>query len=141
MAGSGAPKRGAWLVATHGNGRWMGGAAVLAAIAYYDIAAITPGVKVTNSFCDSGYDDIYASMFAPYDYDAHDCYLNVDDARWLRLGGASSQANADQLLNANVWRGQRDIAGLPINKIQRTVNDRGTTCRAEVADVAKAARG
>src|SRR4051794_5801246 len=100
----------------HGNGGygWVG--PLFWPFAYYDIydyALWGPGAGAP--FWGYGYDDIYAGLFAPYDYDGLAGYLPP------RRGPGDANAAAPDRLAQLCGEDSRDIAGLPIDLIQQTV--------------------
>ena len=115
----------------HGNGGygWVG--PLFWPFAYFDIYDYAIwGSAARAPFWGYGYDDIYAGMFAPYDYDALAGYLPPrssspahDDApdRLARLCGEDS----------------REIAGLPIDLIQQAIEPTETQ-RAALDELANA---
>jgi hypothetical protein len=101
----------------HGNGGygWVG--PLFWPFAYFDIYDYALwGYGVGGPFWGYGYDDIYAGLFAPYDYD--------DLARYLPPRGppATGAANAapDRLAEL-CGEDSRDIAGLPIDLVQQVI--------------------
>jgi hypothetical protein len=101
----------------HGNGGygWVG--PLFWPFAYYDIydyALWGPGFGA--AFWGYGYDDIYAGMFAPYDYEGFAGYLPPRDPR---AAGAPNAA-PDRLAQL-CGEDSRDIAGLPIDLIQQVI--------------------
>jgi len=95
----------------HGNCGYGWVRHLFSPFAYFDIYNYTIwGSAARAPFWGYGYDDIYAGMFAPYDYDALTGYLlprGSDDApdRLAQLCGEDS----------------REIAGLPIDLIQQAI--------------------
>jgi hypothetical protein len=113
----------------HGNGGygWVG--PLFWPFAYYDIYDYTMwGYGYDPLFWDYGYNDIYAGLFAPYGYDDLVGYLPPSAAgRRVTFARASSAtaARSDQLAQDQLAQmcgdDSRDIAGLPIDQIQETI--------------------
>jgi HPt (histidine-containing phosphotransfer) domain-containing protein len=102
--------RGGWW--QHGNGGygWVG--PLFWPFAYYDIYDYALwGRGAGAPFWGYGYDDIYAGMFAPYDYDGLAGYLPP------RRPGNAAPDRLAQLCGED----SRDIAGLPIELIQQVI--------------------
>jgi len=106
-----------------------------------------------DSFWGYGYGDIYAGMFAPYGYDDLTGYLPRYAGIKLRgTGGTTGQASPaaatpnteTSALTQMCGDDGRDLAGLPIDQIQQTIqlNDAQRAVLDELANAsAKAARG
>jgi LTXXQ motif family protein len=115
----------------HGNGGygWVG--PLFWPFAYYDIYDYTLwGYGYDPLFWDYGYSDIYAGLFAPYGYDDLLGYLPPIAAGGAAGGRASSarvarsdQSSQDQQDQLAQMCGDdsRDIAGLPIDRIQQAL--------------------
>lgn len=100
----------------HGNGGygWVG--PLFWPFAYYDIYDYALwGQGAGAPFWGYGYDDIYAGLFAPYDYDGLAGYLPP------RRGPGDANAAAPDGLAQLCGEDSRDIAGLPIDLIQQAV--------------------
>src|SRR5450759_2907049 len=117
----------------HGNGGygWVG--PLFWPFAYFDIydyALWATGIG--GSFWRSGYDDLYAGLFAPYGYDDLAFYLPP------RAPPATGTPNAapDRLAQM-CGEDSRDIAGLPIDLIQQAIEPTDTQ-RAALDDLANA---
>jgi hypothetical protein len=99
----------------HGNGGygWVG--PLFWPFAYYDIYDYALwGYGAGAPFWGYGYDDLYAGLFAPYDYE----HL----AGYLPPRGSRGTANAaPERLAQLCGEDSRDIAGLPIDLIQQVV--------------------
>jgi hypothetical protein len=127
-----------WWRHGHGGYGWVG--PLFWPFAYYDIYDYAMWGYDDPSFWDYGYNDIYAGMFAPYGYD--------DLAGYLPSGGtAAGSPRASQASPAaNPPPGQlaqmcgddsRDIAGLPIDRIQQAIAPNDVQ-RAALDDLANA---
>jgi hypothetical protein len=99
----------------HGNGGygWVG--PLFWPFAYFDIYDYAIwGSAARGPFWGYGYDDIYAGMFAPYDYDALAGYLPL-------RGSAGARDDAPDRLAQLCGEDSREIAGLPIDLIQQAI--------------------
>ena len=81
-----------------------------------------------DSFWDYGYGDIYASMFSPYSYDD---LLTTQAPSYERQyasappAGASETTAAIHQLQPLCGDDSRDVAGVPVDEIQNTINPTG----------------
>ncbi|MDB5567585.1 MAG: hypothetical protein JWP84_4151 [Tardiphaga sp.] len=99
----------------HGNGGygWVG--PLFWPFAYFDIYDYAIwGSAARAPFWGYGYDDIYAGMFAPYDYDALAGYLPLRSS-------AGPRDDAPDRLAQLCGEDSREIAGLPIDLIQQAI--------------------
>jgi hypothetical protein len=115
--------RNGWWRHRNGGYGWVG--PLFWPFAYYDIYDYTMwGYGDDAPFWDYGYNDIYTGLFAPYGYDDLTGYLPQDggEGRAANAGQASSTATAapDQLAEM-CGEDSRDIAGLPIDQIQKAI--------------------
>jgi hypothetical protein len=81
-----------------------------------------------DSFWDYGYGDIYASMFSPYSYD--DLLTTQAPAYERQYAGAppagtSETTAAIRQLQPLCGDDSRDVAGVPVDEIQNTINPTG----------------
>src|ERR1700691_5304871 len=83
----------------------------------YDYAMWGDGYD--ESFWGYGYGDIYAGIFAPYGYDDLTGYLPSDGAPAPSASAAANQAPDE--LSQMCGDDSRDIAGLPIDRIQQAI--------------------
>jgi hypothetical protein len=133
----------------HGNGGygWVG--PLYWPFAYYDMYDYAMwGNDNDDSFWGYGYGDIYAGIFAPYDYDDLTGYLpqyasgnssdaaGSSDAGQTAAAAATSAAAPDQLAQM-CGADSRDIAGLPIDQFQQTIQPTDEQ-RAALDDLANA---
>ena len=114
--------RNGWWRHRNGGFGWVG--PVFWPFAYYDMYDYAMwGYGYDPLFWDYGYNDIYAGLFAPYGYDDLTGYLppggGVRQAAVGRASGARA-AIPDQLTQL-CGDDSRDIAGLPIDQIQRAL--------------------
>jgi hypothetical protein len=131
----------------HGNGGygWVG--PLFWPFAYYDIYDYSLW-GYDPSFWGYGYGDIYAGMFAPYGYDDLTGYLPSGGGS---SGGAAPAPSASVAANSPpdelsqmCGDDSRDIAGLPIDRIQQAIqpNDAQRTALDDLANASvKAAQG
>jgi hypothetical protein len=122
MAGWHGSGRGGWWRHPHGGFGWVG--PVFWPFAYYDIYDYALwGYGYDPLFWDYGYDDIYAGIFSPYGYDDLAGY-------WPQGGGgprgtvgraSGGQSTAPDQLAQMCGDDSRDIAGLPIDQIQQSL--------------------
>jgi hypothetical protein len=132
--------RGGWWRHRNGGYGWVG--PLFWPFAYYDIYDYTLwGYGYDDPFWDYGYGDIYAGVFSPYGYDDLSGYLPQGGGRPVNAGQASdaktgSAATSDQLAEMCGEDG-RDIAGLPIDQIQKAISPNDTQ-RAALDDLANA---
>ncbi len=141
-----------WWRHRHGGYGWVG--PLFWPFAYYDFYDYTMwGYGYDDPFWDYGYNDIYAGLFAPYGYDALAGYFPAGSATRRvasTVGRASSNSPADETakpapsqLERMCGDDSRDIAGLPIDRIQDVLqlNDEQRGALDNLADAsAKAAR-
>jgi hypothetical protein len=114
----------------HGNGGygWVG--PLFWPFAYYDLYDYALwGRRAGGPFWSYGYGDIYAGLFSPYDYD--------DLAVYLPSRGASPPNAAPDQLVQLCGEDSRDVAGLPIDLIQRVIEPTDTQ-RAALDELANA---
>jgi hypothetical protein len=118
---------GGWWRHRHGGYGWVG--PLFWPFAYYDISDYALwGYGYDPLFWDYGYNDIYAGLFAPYGYDDLAGYLPAGAAgpgpagSQVTVGRAPSSraAKTDQMAQL-CGDDSRDIAGLPIDQIQQTL--------------------
>lgn len=139
--------RGGWWRHGHGGYGWVG--PLFWPFAYYDVYNYALwGNGYDYSFWDYGYNDIYTGLFAPYGYDDLAGYVPPSSGG----GGAplttGSTSAADPTPQSNQLAqmcgdDSRDIAGLPIDQIQQTIqpNDDQRAALDELANAsAKAAQ-
>jgi LTXXQ motif family protein len=143
--------RGWWR---HGNGGygWVG--PLYWPFAYndmYDYAMWGDGYD--DSFWGYGYGDIYAGMFAPYGYDDLTGYLPQYASTNPRGAGSTTGQASSAAATPNAETGaltqmcgddSRDVAGLPIDQVQQTIqpNDAQRAALDDLANAsAKAAQG
>jgi hypothetical protein len=120
-----------WWRHRHGGYGWVG--PLFWPFAFYDIYGYTFwGDGYDPAFWDYGYDDIYAGLFAPYGYDDLTGYL--PSRRGGGGGGGSAPAagaqapqtsspapDSDNQLALMCGEDARNIAGLPIDRIQQAI--------------------
>lgn len=83
------------------------------------------GEYAYDPFWDYGYGDIYAGMFSPYDYDdLLTTQAPVGERRYASAPprGASETTAAIQQLAPMCGDDSRDVAGVPVDEIQKAVN-------------------
>jgi hypothetical protein len=130
--------RNGWWRHRNGGYGWVG--PLFWPFAYYDIYDYAMwGYGDDAAFWDYGYNDIYAGLFAPYGYD--------DLTGYLPQGGGGRPANTRQASNARAaapdqlaemcGEDSRDIAGLPIDQIQKAIAPNDAQ-RAALDDLANA---
>jgi hypothetical protein len=129
-----------WWRHPHGGYGWVG--PLFWPFAYYDIYNYAFwGYGSDPAFWDYGYSDIYAGMFAPYGYDDLAGYYPSPGTRRGSSPLASNASISDNPASDQVTQmcgdDSRDIAGLPINKIQQAIQPDGTQ-RAALDDLANA---
>jgi hypothetical protein len=130
--------RGGWWRHRHGGYGWVG--PVFWPFAYYDVYDYTLwGYGYDDPFWDYGYGDIYAGIFSPYGYDALAGYWQ-DGGRQVssRETSETSGKTPDQLAQL-CGDDSRDIAGLPIDKIQQALQPNEAQ-RAALDDLANASQ-
>ena len=130
--------RDGWWRHRHGGYGWVG--PVFWPFAYYDFYDYAMwGYGYDDSFWDYGYGDIYAGIFSPYGYD--------DLAGYWPQGSSGGQVSARQSSGAKTatpdqlaelcGEDSRDIAGLPIDQIQKAIQPDDAQ-RAALDDLANA---
>jgi LTXXQ motif family protein len=135
---------GGWWRHRNGGYGWVG--PLFWPFAYYDIYDYTLwGYGYDDPFWDYGYGDIYAGIFSPYGYDALAGYWQDGGRRVSRRESvrgresyASSGKTPDQLAQL-CGDDSRDIAGLPIDRIQQTIQPNEAQ-RAALDDLANASQ-
>ena len=111
--------RGGWW--RHGNGGygWVG--PLFWPFAYYDVYDYAMWGGDDVPFWGYGYNDIYAGMFTPYDYDGLSGYLpQAASANPAPAATRQAAAPSDQLAQM-CGDDSRDIAGLPVDQIQQAI--------------------
>jgi hypothetical protein len=137
-----------WWRHRHGGFGWVG--PLFWPFAYYDFYDYAFwGDGYDYAFWDYGSDDIYAALFAPYDYDELAGYLPGEAvgavpyaARSVR-GRRQASITGPSELTAMCGNDTRNIAGLPIDQIQQALHpdDRQQAALDELANAsAKAAQ-
>lgn len=130
-----------WWRHRHGGFGWVG--PVFWPFAFYDIYGYSLwGYDYDAAFWDYGYPDIYAGIFAPYGYDDLAGYASYlpGYARGSRSGRESfASANPKDRTSLTQMCGEdsRDIAGLPIDAIQKALQPDDAQ-RAALDDLANA---
>lgn len=133
-----------WWRHRHGGFGWVG--PVFWPFAFYDIYGYSLwGDDYDVGFWDYGYPDIYAGIFAPYGYDDLMGYSGYLPGYAARSGGGRSSrdsyASANPKDRANMTQmcgdDSRDIAGLPIDAIQKALQPDDAQ-RAALDDLANA---
>jgi hypothetical protein len=116
---SGGGRAGWWRHANGGYG-WVG--PVFWPFAYYDIYDYALwGYGYDPLFWDYGYNDIYAGVFAPYGYDDLMGYLPLRGSQVAAGGVSGARAEMPNQLAQLCGEDSRDIAGLPIDQIQQSL--------------------
>jgi hypothetical protein len=116
---------GGWWRHRHGGYGWVG--PLFWPFAFYDIYGYTFwGDGYDPAFWDYGYDDIYAGLFAPYGYDDLTGYLPSRRVSGGSAPAAAAQASSpapdsDNQLALMCGEDARNIAGLPIDRIQQAI--------------------
>jgi hypothetical protein len=135
-----------WWRHGHGGYGWVG--PLFWPFAYYDMYDYTMwGYGDDPSFWDYGYHDIYAGMFAPYGYDDLTGYLPTGSGGNRAGSRQASTATTDPVpdqLTQMCGDDSRDIAGLPIDRIQQAIapNDAQRAALDDLANASvKAAQG
>jgi hypothetical protein len=132
--------RGGWWRHRNGGYGWVG--PLFWPFAYYDIYDYTLwGYGYDDPFWDYGYGDIYAGIFSPYGYDDLSGYLPQGGGNPTNAGQTSGAqtaptATSDQLAEM-CGEDSRDIAGLPIDQIQKAISPDDAQ-RAALDDLANA---
>ena len=129
--------RNGWWRHRHGGYGWVG--PLFWPFAYYDLYDYAMwGDAYDNSFWGYGYDDIYAGLFAPYGYDDLVGYLPPGSGgNPAGAGRASPASTAPSQLSQMCGDDSRDIAGLPIDRIQQAIQPTDEQ-RAALDDLANA---
>ena len=141
LATAGWHNRHGWWRHRHGGFGWVG--PVFWPFAFYDIYGYSLwGYGYDAAFWDYGYLDIYAGIFAPYGYDdliGYSSYLPGYAARTRsgRESFASADPNDRTSLTQMCGEDSRDIAGLPIDAIQKAIQPDAAQ-RAALDDLANA---
>jgi hypothetical protein len=137
-AGSFSGRRGTdgWWRHTHGGYGWIG--PLFWPFAYYDIYDYALwGYGYDPLFWDYGYNDIYAGLFYPYGYDDLVGYMPSGGGSRVRVARArDARAEVPNRLAQMCGDDSRDIAGLPIDQIQQTLqlNDEQRAALDELAN-------
>ena len=130
-----------WWGHRHGGFGWVG--PVFWPFAFYDIYGYSLwGYDYDAAFWDYGYPDIYAGIFAPYGYDdlaGYASYLPgyAGGGRSGRESFASADPKDRTSLTQMCGEDSRDIAGLPIDAIQKVLQP-DEAQRAALDDLANA---
>ncbi len=130
-----------WWRHRHGGFGWVG--PVFWPFAFYDIYGYSLwGYDYDAAFWDYGYPDIYAGLFAPYGYDdlaGYGGYLPgyAGRSRTARDSYASANSSDRSGLTQMCGDDSRDIAGLPIDAIQKALQPDDAQ-RAALDDLANA---
>jgi len=130
-----------WWRHRHGGFGWVG--PVFWPFAFYDIYGYSLwGYDYDAAFWDYGYPDIYAGIFAPYGYDdlaGYASYLPgyAGGSRSGRESFASADPRDRTSLTQMCGEDSRDIAGLPIDAIQKALQPDDAQ-RAALDDLANA---
>ena len=130
--------RDGWWRHRHGGYGWVG--PVFWPFAYYDFYDYAMwGYGYDDPFWDYGYGDIYAGIFSPYGYDDLAGYWPQGRGGGQvspRQGPGEKPATPDQLAEL-CGEDSRDIAGLPIDQIQKAIQPDDAQ-RAALDDLANA---
>jgi hypothetical protein len=130
---------GGWWRHRNGGYGWVG--PVFWPFAYDDLYDYTLwGYGYDDPFWGYGYGDIYAGLFSPYDYDALAGYWPQGEAGGgaRRSQGASQgPQSAPEQLAQMCGQDKSDIAGLPLDQIQKAIEPEDAQ-RAALDDLAKA---
>jgi hypothetical protein len=122
-----------WWQHRHGGYGWVG--PLFWPFAYYDMYDYALwGYGYDDSFWDYGYNDIYAGLFAPYGYDDLSGYLPQQAGADANASVASATPGP---LAPMCGEDSRDIAGLPIDRIQQALGPNDAQ-RAALDDLANA---
>lgn len=128
-----------WWRHRHGGFGWVG--PVFWPFAFYDVYDYSLwGYGYGPAFWDYGYPDIYAGIFAPYGYDdlmAYGGYLPGSGGRSARGSFASANPSDRVSLAQMCGDDSREIAGLPIDEIQKALQPDDAQ-RAALDDLANA---
>jgi hypothetical protein len=124
-----------WWRHNHGGFGWVG--PLFWPFAYYDIYDYALwGYGYDPLFWDYGYNDIYAGVFAPYGYDDLVGYLPSSGSQVAARRVSDARAQMPNQLAQLCGEDSRDIAGLPIDQIQQSlqVNDAQRAALDELAN-------
>jgi hypothetical protein len=127
-----------WWRHRHGGFGWVG--PVFWPFAFYDVYDYSIwGYGYGPSFWDYGYPDIYAGIFAPYDYDDLNAYSGYLPRSGKSAQNALASTNPDDRVGFAPMCGDdsREIAGLPIDDIQKSL-ELNDAQRAALDDLANA---
>jgi hypothetical protein len=129
--------RGGWWRHRNGGYGWVG--PLFWPFAYYDIYDYTLwGYGYDDPFWDYGYGDIYAGLFSPYGYDdLSGYYLPQGGGKPVAGQTSGAQATTSDQLAEMCGEDSRDIAGLPIDQIQKAISPNDAQ-RAALDDLANA---
>jgi hypothetical protein len=124
-----------WWQHRNGGYGWVG--PLFWPFAYYDFYDYA--MWGYDPFWDYGYDDIYAGLFSPYGYDDLTGYLpqSASDGAMARAGAPGTPAATPDQLAQMCGDDSRDIAGLPIDRIQQAIQPDDAQ-RAALDDLANA---
>jgi hypothetical protein len=113
--------RDGWWRHRNGGYGWVG--PLFWPFAYYDMYDYAMwGYGDDPGFWDYGYHDIYAGLFAPYGYDDLTGYLPETDSGAPANGQPSAASSQPPKQLADMCgEDSRDIAGLPIDRIQQAI--------------------
>jgi hypothetical protein len=129
--------RNGWWRHRNGGYGWVG--PLFWPFAYYDIYDYAMWGYGDAPFWDYGYPDIYAGLFAPYGYDDLTGYLPQQGGGGRRAHArhaSTTPAAAPDQLAEMCGEDSRDIAGLPIDQIQKAIepNDAQRTALDDLAN-------
>ena len=132
--------RGGWWRHRNGGYGWVG--PLFWPFAYYDIYDYTLwGYGYDDPFWDYGYGDIHAGIFSPYGYDDLSGYLPQGGGQPASSGQTSGAQSAPTATSGELaemcGEDSRDIAGLPIDQIQKAISPNDAQ-RAALDDLANA---
>jgi hypothetical protein len=109
-----------WWRHSHGGFGWVG--PMFWPFAYYDIYDYALwGYGYDPLFWDYGYNDIYAGVFAPYGYDDLVGYLPPNGSQVTVGRVSNARAEMPNQLAQLCGEDSRNIAGLPIDQIQQSL--------------------
>jgi LTXXQ motif family protein len=114
----GRDRRGGWWRHSNGGYGWVG--PLFWPFAYYDLYDYAMWGN-DPSLWDYGYGDIYAGIFTPYGYDDLTGYLPSSGSATPASAGSSPAPNAPGELAQMCGDDSREIAGLPIDRIQQAL--------------------
>jgi len=120
-------RHGGWWRHANGGYGWVG--PLFWPFAYYDLSDYAMW-GYDPSLWDYGYGDIYAGIFAPYDYDDLAGYLPYGGAGYSSAGGGvrssasggTAPSNEPNEVAQMCGDDSQEIAGLPIDRIQQALN-------------------